>query len=64
MFYLWGYTSAFVVYSVLCYFFPAQETYLLVAILDDSHIVSGVSIEKTESETPTKKVLEVDQSIV
>ncbi|KAM7217986.1 allantoin permease [Rhypophila decipiens] len=41
MFYFWGYTSAFVVYTLLSYFFPAPETHLPATIFDDSDVISG-----------------------
>ena len=61
MFYLWGYTSAFLVYSLLCYFFPAQETIIPATIYDDSDIVSGQSVkEDGESDGPEKEKMALD----
>ena len=64
MFYFWGYTSAFVVYSLLSYFFPAPETKIPATIYDDTDIISGE--EKAESDTPDegKKNLEIETSPV
>ncbi len=55
MFYLWGYTSAFLVYSLLCYFFPAQETIIPATIYDDTDIVSTESVEKSDPEESEKQ---------
>ena len=62
MFYFWGYTSAFVVYSLLCHFFPAKETLLEGTIYEDSDIISAASFGKEDgSEGPIdeKKISEV-----
>ncbi len=63
MFYFWGYTSAFVVYAGLSYFFPAPETKIPATIYDDTDVVSAE--EKADSDTPEeKKGLEVAASPV
>jgi len=49
MFYFWGYTSAFVVYSALSYFFPEPSTKVPHTIYDDSDVISASS-EKGESD--------------
>ncbi len=55
MFYFWGYSSAFVVYSALCYFWPAESTMVAKTIYDDSDDVSSGSMEKVDSDTPYEK---------
>ncbi len=62
MFYLWGYTSAFVVYSTLSYFFPAQETIIPATIYDDVDIISGASVEKIDCEGVEKAAVKIDES--
>ena len=67
MFYLWGYSSAFVVYCLLCHFFPAKETIIPATIYDDSDVVSGQSVEEDgESDGPEKekKAMDVESSPV
>ncbi|KAK3319511.1 allantoin permease [Cercophora scortea] len=63
MFYFWGYTSAFVVYSVLNYFFPNPDTKIPTTIYDDEEIVEA---EDKDSDTPVdeKKGSEVETSPV
>jgi nucleobase:cation symporter-1, NCS1 family len=64
MFYFWGYTSAFVVYAGLSYFFPAEETQIPATIYDDDTDVVSAE-DKGESDTPDeKKTYEVDASPV
>lgn len=67
MFYFWGYSSAFVVYSVLCYFWPDESTMVSATIYDDSDVISAgsVDIEKGDSDSPDlKKDMEVSQEPV
>lgn len=40
--YLWGFTSAFVLYWQLSYWFPAKETLLDKCIYDDLETIEGV----------------------
>jgi len=54
MFYFWGYTSAFVVYVVLSYFFPATETQIPATIYDDTDVISG-EVDK-DSDLPDEKL--------
>ncbi|KAK3690534.1 allantoin permease [Podospora appendiculata] len=63
MFYFWGYTSAFVIYSVLNYFFPNPDTKIPTTIYDDEEIVEA---EDKDSDTPVdeKKGSEVETSPV
>ncbi|KAM0331309.1 hypothetical protein ACHAQA_002979 [Verticillium albo-atrum] len=42
MFYFWGFTSAFVVYVVLSYVFPAKETLIPETIYDDGDVIEGM----------------------
>jgi NCS1 family nucleobase:cation symporter-1 len=63
MFYFWGYTSAFVVYAALSYFFPAEETKIPAAIYEDTDVISAE--DKADSDThEDKKGLEVTSSPV
>ncbi|KAK1753665.1 allantoin permease [Echria macrotheca] len=64
MFYFWGYTSAFVVYSALNYFWPHPETKIPAAIYDDTDVISGE--EKADSDTAdySKNKMEVETSPV
>jgi len=65
MFYLYGYTSAFVVYSALSYFFPEPATKVPHTIYDDSDIISGGS-EKGESDgsPDEKKAMDMESTQV
>jgi nucleobase:cation symporter-1, NCS1 family len=64
MFYFWGYTSAFVVYAGLSYFFPAEETKIPATIYDDDDVISA-EVEKADSDTPDdKKGYEINASPV
>lgn len=40
--YLWGFTSAWAVYWLLSYWFPATDTLLQVSIYDDVEVIEGV----------------------
>ncbi|KAB5533384.1 hypothetical protein GE09DRAFT_359738 [Coniochaeta sp. 2T2.1] len=62
MFYLWGYTSAFLVYVGLSYFFPAPETIIQTTIYEDSDVISAGSLHEDKAESDTadeKKTVEV-----
>ena len=50
MFYFYGYTSAFVVYSALNYFWPYPATKVPATIYDDLEVISAGS-EKGESDS-------------
>jgi len=65
MFYFYGYSSAFVVYAALCYFFPESGTHVPATIFDDSDVISAGS-EKGESDgaLDEKKSLGVQASPV
>lgn len=54
MFYFWGYTSAFVVYVVLNYFWPAPETHIPATIYDDGDVISGEADK--DSDLPDEKL--------
>lgn len=67
MFYFWGYSSAFVIYAALSYFFPATETIIPATIYEDSDVASTGSFQedKAESDTPDeKKTIQVESSSV
>lgn len=59
MFYFWGYSSAFISYSLLSYFFPSPETMVEATIYEDSEIVSAASIndDKGDSDILDEKKL-------
>lgn len=42
MFYLYGFTSAFVGYAVLSHFFPATETLVPKTITEEIEVIGGV----------------------
>ena len=42
MFYIWGFTSAFLIYSVLGKLFPARETLIEATIHEDTDMISSV----------------------
>jgi NCS1 family nucleobase:cation symporter-1 len=52
MFYLWGFTSAFVLYSALGKFFPAEETLIPATIHEDADVLSAVEYKDDSSHTP------------
>jgi hypothetical protein len=41
-FYLWGFTSAFVIYSLLGTYFPAEETLIPATIYEDLEVIDNV----------------------
>lgn len=41
MFYIWGFSSAFVIYVLLSKVFPAEETLIPVAIHEDETVIDG-----------------------
>lgn len=60
MFYFWGYTSAFLVYVALSYFFPATETQIPATIYDDTDVISGDADK--DSDLPDEKLGEKVES--
>lgn len=54
MFYIWGFSSAFLVYSVLSYFFPARETLVEKTIHDDTETIDGVGYINDGVHTPVE----------
>lgn len=42
MFYLYGFTSAFVIYAALSHFFPATETLIPESITEEIEVIGGV----------------------
>ena len=67
-FYLYGFTSAFVVYSALSYFWPAPETLLEAAIYEDDEIpgieYKGSGSGAASSEADEKKPAEISDYAV
>jgi len=56
MFYFWGYSSAFIVYCLLSYFFPATETMVSHTIYDDGDVSSAsIHDDKADSDAPDEK---------
>lgn len=53
--YIYGLSSAAVLYFSLSYFFPAQETLLPESIYDDDHIVEGVEYSSEGEKSPNKE---------
>ncbi len=51
MFYFWGYSSAFVVYSVLCYFWPPENTMVAHTILGDSDVIAGEAVDEEKGDS-------------
>jgi len=64
MFYIWGFTSAFVIYSVLGKVFPARETLIQATIHEDTDVISSLeyktSGEKDSTEAAEKGAHKVD----
>ncbi|KAH8667465.1 allantoin permease [Tricladium varicosporioides] len=54
MFYLYGFTSAFVVYCLLSHFFPAQETLISESIFEEVEIIGGVEYRNDGLSTPVE----------
>ena len=52
--YLWGFTSALLIYYVLNYFFPAQETLLKTCVYEDIEVHNGVEYRNDGVHTPTR----------
>lgn len=63
MFYFWGYTSAFVVYCVLCHFWPEKDTMIAAIIYSDGELVDGRSEERS-LDMPEKKATGVHETKV
>ena len=64
MFYFWGYTSAFVVYCVLCHFWPEKDTMIAATIFTDGELVDGRSEERSLDESEEKKATGVHETKV
>jgi NCS1 family nucleobase:cation symporter-1 len=47
MFYLWGFSSAFVIYVVLSKIFPAEETLIPATIHEDDSVIDGSGYAST-----------------
>lgn len=62
--YLWGFTSAFVLYYALSKFFPATETLLDACIYEDNEMVDGVEVvnDGVQHSYETKAALEESAS--
>jgi NCS1 family nucleobase:cation symporter-1 len=52
MFYLWGFSSAFLVYITLSHFFPAEETLIPATIHEDIEVMNGVEYLNDGVSTP------------
>jgi len=57
MFYIWGFTSAFVIYSVLGKVFPAGETLVQATIHEDTEVISSLEY-KTEGDKDSTEAAE------
>jgi nucleobase:cation symporter-1, NCS1 family len=55
MFYFWGYTSAFLSYSALCHFFPAEGTYVSATIHDDRDVIEAADEKTGDSDSQNEK---------
>lgn len=64
MFYFWGYTSAFVVYCALNYFWPEPATMIPATIFDDGESIEGAGDEASMEGPDEKKMSGVRESIV
>ena len=61
MFYIWGFTSAFALYSLLSYLWPARETLVEKTIHDDTDVIEGVGYKYDGVSTPVETgVVEID----
>ena len=54
MFYIWGFTSAFSIYCLLSYFFPATETLIPATIHEDIETMNGVEYKNDGLHTPVE----------
>ncbi|TVY82355.1 putative permease [Lachnellula suecica] len=54
MFYLYGFTSAFVVYSLLSHFFPAPDTIISATINEEVEVIGGVEYRNDGLSTPVE----------
>ena len=52
MFYLWGFSSAFVIYCLLSYIWPAPETLTPATIHEDAEVMDGVEYKNDGLSTP------------
>lgn len=62
MFYFWGYSSAFLVYGLLGYFWPEKSTEVAATIYGDDDIVeAAIGVGDSESQTEKNPVEEVKE---
>ncbi|CAG8974778.1 hypothetical protein HYALB_00000390 [Hymenoscyphus albidus] len=54
MFYLWGFTSAFLCYAILSHFFPATETIIPETIKEEVEVIGGVEYRNDGFNAPVK----------
>lgn len=54
--YLWGFSTAFILYSGFSYVWPAKETLLAATIHGDTQIVDGMEVYNDGVETPVELV--------
>jgi NCS1 family nucleobase:cation symporter-1 len=57
--FMWGFTSGFVIYCALNYFFPATETLVSSIIHEEIVLVNGVEVYNDGLATPSGKLPEV-----
>ena len=56
--FMWGFSSGFVVYCTLNYFWPATETLLQSTIRDETTFVNGIEVFNDGLESPSEKAPE------
>ena len=54
MFYIWGFTSAFLTYCILSHFFPANETLIPETVHEDVETMDGVDYKNDGLHTPVE----------
>ena len=60
MFYFWGYSSAFLVYTVLSHFWPEKNTDVSATIYEDDDIVeAAIAVGDSDSQAEKRGVEEV-----
>ena len=57
--FMWGFTSGFVIYCVLNYFWPSTETLIESTIRDETTFTNGVEVYNDGLATPQEKALDV-----
>lgn len=50
--FMWGFSSGFIIYCTLSYFWPATETLVQTTIYDETQIVDGVLVYNDGGATP------------